>query len=343
MKKILSMMLSLVLLLNLNITVFAEEDTIASTSDAQAVTGQSIIGTSIICLNDQPEIVSDSDEESTITIDITWGAMNFTYSDEQVDGSDKGWTCETGANTVKVENKGTESIVAGISYKQADDYTAISGTFDKASETIEKDDNATFTLTLSGKPDAALSGAEIGSVTVTIVNADTGTTTATIADENGDEPAEGVNESEDSNAALDEETNGTDAVIDTDENGGEPAEGAETESENLNPVLDEESNGTETATETEENSEDGDEPDEGANETEDSNAALDEEPNGDEIMTDTGDDVENGDETAEGTETESENLNSALDEEPNGDETEADTEEDEEESIEIGDEGQTIK
>lgn len=127
-------------------------------------------------------------QSETTSVEITWGNMTFTYSDEQVNGADKGWTCDTGANKVTVENKGTVSVKAEVSFTKsttAENITNVSGTFDKSEATLISSASAsgsagtsggfsttaTFTLTLTGKPDGALDGATIGSVTVTITKA----------------------------------------------------------------------------------------------------------------------------------------------------------------------------
>lgn len=126
-----------------------------------------------------------------IFVDILWGSLSFTYSDKQVDGEDEGWTCETDANTVMVKNMDDVTIKVDVAFtrnSEATNITKVTGSFDKDSATLISSSSssasgsagtsgtvsstATFTLTLSGKPDGALSNATIGSVTVTISKAD---------------------------------------------------------------------------------------------------------------------------------------------------------------------------
>ena len=115
----------------------------------------------------------------TTSAEITWGSMSFTYSDEQVeqpDGStaDKGWYNDAAdGGTVTVKNAGNTTFTAMAEYKQETGYTEINGYFAEnsatASSEIAADASHTFTLTLSGKPEKAITaGTKIGSVTVTI-------------------------------------------------------------------------------------------------------------------------------------------------------------------------------
>ena len=109
-----------------------------------------------------------------ISATISWGSLAFTYSDEQVtlpDGTtvDKGWSTDGSdkAGTVTVENTGDNAIVASAAYTAAEGYTEITGSLDEA-KTLAANESGTFTLTLSGKPNKALHGEPIGTVTVTI-------------------------------------------------------------------------------------------------------------------------------------------------------------------------------
>lgn len=129
--------------------------------------------------NDKKETWEDSGiyiiyQAETTSVNISWGSMNFTYSDEQVNSADKGWTCDEHANEITVENQGTKAITATVTFTKsstASNITNVSGNVDKTTAKLAKDESETFTLTLTGKPDGALDGVTIGQVTVTITAA----------------------------------------------------------------------------------------------------------------------------------------------------------------------------
>lgn len=118
------------------------------------------------------------EEASTVSVTITWSAMDFTYSDgtwsaktHQYENS--GWKpTQTNGNLITVKNDGESSINVTCNYTQKN--TAISGSFSDGGAYI----NAPFALPsgnqkdllliLSGKPAAAMNKSEIGEVTVKI-------------------------------------------------------------------------------------------------------------------------------------------------------------------------------
>ena len=109
------------------------------------------------------------------SVSISWGSMSFVYDDtiDEVTAKEKGWTCADGANQVTVTNGDESAITASVEYKQETDYETIKGYFAENSATASADLNLnatqTFTLTLDGKPENAITaGTKIGSVTVTI-------------------------------------------------------------------------------------------------------------------------------------------------------------------------------
>lgn len=113
--------------------------------------------------------------QSEITsVDIEWGTLAFVYSDEQdANGAEKGWSCENGANQIKITNKGTVAIEPSVTYTQNTGYERISGTvsvlnLENNMNFLTNGESKTYVLTLDGKPTTALDGAEIGYVTVTI-------------------------------------------------------------------------------------------------------------------------------------------------------------------------------
>ena len=96
------------------------------------------------------------DETSVISVNITWGEMNFTYTDEN------GWT-DNGTGWVEVKNTGNTPAIVTAKYQNNDGFN-FTGTFE---ETVT--DNITrFVLLLSGKPTRVLNGELIGKVTLTI-------------------------------------------------------------------------------------------------------------------------------------------------------------------------------
>lgn len=130
--------------------------------------------------NDKKETWKDTGiyiiyQAETTSVNISWGSMNFTYSDEQVNSADKGWTCDEHANEITVENQGTKAIKAIVAFTKsstASNITNVSGSFGELNAmTLNATGKHTFTLTLTGKPDGALDGVTIGQVTVTITAA----------------------------------------------------------------------------------------------------------------------------------------------------------------------------
>ena len=109
-----------------------------------------------------------------VSVDITWGAMDFTYSDgtwnaatHQYDGA--GWTAAEGGNAVTVKNSGAVNVSATLSYTPTAAYTAITGSFGSdVTAAIAINEEKKWLLSLSGKPAEAMSNIKLGTVTVTI-------------------------------------------------------------------------------------------------------------------------------------------------------------------------------
>lgn len=121
--------------------------------------------------NSQPPVI--------ISVDITWGDLNFTYSDgtwnantHTYDGV--GWTVDDEAsNAITVANNGTLPVT--VSYACQAVENGISGSFaDGEDKTVSGPvalpawDSTTVWLLLEGKPELALDQTTIGGVTVTI-------------------------------------------------------------------------------------------------------------------------------------------------------------------------------
>lgn len=120
------------------------------------------------------------------SVDITWGAMQFTYaengtmtwnpSDHTYSGSTTaGWTA-TG-NTVTVVNHSNADITASFAFEALETYSEVTGTFDIESEALaagvvngyDAADEVTVRLTLGGTlPETVTNYTKIGKITVTI-------------------------------------------------------------------------------------------------------------------------------------------------------------------------------
>lgn len=127
-----------------------------------------------VTINDEITIayVPASEEPEIVNVDVTWGAMEFVYTDgvwntEKHIYEGAGWT-DNGTGYVTVKNSGTVETSARFFY--ITDRTDISGVFNvETVPVLEAGGEVTARLTLSGKPEKALSEKTvIGSVTVQI-------------------------------------------------------------------------------------------------------------------------------------------------------------------------------
>lgn len=116
---------------------------------------------------------------ANISVDITWSALDFTYSDgtwnpENHAYENGGWKTNTpDSNQITVENKGEAKVTVTFSYTKTN--SAVSGSFaDEAGNaitspmTLPAKNKKNAMLTLTGKPDQNLENAEIGTVTITL-------------------------------------------------------------------------------------------------------------------------------------------------------------------------------
>lgn len=117
---------------------------------------------------------------ATISVDITWSALDFTYSDgtwnpekHTYEGGD--WSTKTpDDNQIRVENKGEAEVTVTFSYTPTN--SAVSGSFtDEAGKEAIKSpvrlpakETSDARLILAGKPDQNLENAAIGTVTITL-------------------------------------------------------------------------------------------------------------------------------------------------------------------------------
>ena len=131
-------------------------------------------------------------ESSAVTptvysVDVSWGAMQFTYSESGTldwdpdshtysDNTEAGWTSE--GNTVAVTNHSNTQVTVSFSYDSLEDYAEVSGSFDKASFVLPSAENRNLddgelkeqaSLLLEGTLDERNTEfARVGTITVTI-------------------------------------------------------------------------------------------------------------------------------------------------------------------------------
>ena len=128
MKKILSLILALALVMSLGITAFAAED--STTEDKTII----VMGT----------YTAGQSSVTQVSVDITWDAMTFTYTGasegtwnpetHEFDGASKaGWSEETA--TITVENHSNAAVQATLSFEAEVD--GIEGTFTETSGTAD--------------------------------------------------------------------------------------------------------------------------------------------------------------------------------------------------------------
>lgn len=112
--------------------------------------------------------ISITYDKPAISVDLTWGSLTFTYSDEIVDGMEAGWSCENNTDLINIANNGVMPIQAEAEYTADESYADISGTFSPNSVLLAGNTSEGMRLVLSGKPGDVLTGNEIGTVTVRI-------------------------------------------------------------------------------------------------------------------------------------------------------------------------------
>lgn len=120
------------------------------------------------------------------SVDITWGSMEFTYTDASEGVWDPqthtysgakaaGWTCEEGANKITVTNHSNAVVTAKLTYDAAAGYS-VTGSFTESSLELktavgtERDaaPSKSAELKLSGALTSGTEDATIGTVTVTL-------------------------------------------------------------------------------------------------------------------------------------------------------------------------------
>lgn len=130
-----------------------------------------------ITLSDTLEISYSGSSTETQSISVSWGDLNFTYSDgswnptsHQYEGV--GWTANEDSNYFVVTNNGASEVSVDISYNS--DRTDIAGSFKNGETSIDGPASIgagqamTFYLFLTGKPTDTLDETVIGTVTIRI-------------------------------------------------------------------------------------------------------------------------------------------------------------------------------
>ena len=114
-----------------------------------------------------------------ISVEITWGAMGYTYDDGQWNKDthqydDRGWTPDAKeGDQIQVKNIGKEAVTATFAYQPGEDYTSIGGRFVKdqnpiTAGTLQSQEEMMVQLQLRNKPQKNMNNETVGTVTITI-------------------------------------------------------------------------------------------------------------------------------------------------------------------------------
>lgn len=173
MKKILSVLIAILLVMYLGTTVFAAEIDEAEGSASTDVKGTYETG---------------GTADIVYSVDVIWGNMEFTYIDAEPgewnpethkydNVGTASWTCETDANKVAVTNHSNTAVLVTLTYTPGASYAGIGGTFSKSTMALPtavgvllvNAPNDSSLLTLSGALSSSVtSSTTIGTITVTI-------------------------------------------------------------------------------------------------------------------------------------------------------------------------------
>ena len=123
--------------------------------------------------------------ETVYSVDVNWGSLEYTYNPNatktwnpdtlkyEVSNGTPSWTCEDGANQIKVTNNSNTAISAKLAYQQTN--SSVKGTFDNAKISLKSAEGTDVNDAPSGTAVLSLSGSmaenddtTLGNVTVTI-------------------------------------------------------------------------------------------------------------------------------------------------------------------------------
>ena len=174
MKKVLTIILTLALLSMTSVTAFAASSITANGgSDSAEVKGTYVAG---------------GTATTVYSVDITWGSMDFTYTDasqgtwnpqthQYDDAASAKWSCAADANKIEVTNHSNAAVIAQFSYASESGYSGISGAFSKNTLNLDTAEGTAFSSAPSGSVALSLNGelssdtsasTKIGTVTVTL-------------------------------------------------------------------------------------------------------------------------------------------------------------------------------
>lgn len=169
MKKITALILALTLVMSMSITAFA---TTVDTGDQD--------------IDVKGKYLDNSTTPTIYSVDVTWGAMEFTYTESGTmtwNPADHTYTDSTSAtwvangNTVTVTNHSNAEVTASFAFNALTAYNTVTGSFDIASETLDAGvvdgydaaDKVVATLTLAGTlAETVTDFTKVGTITVTI-------------------------------------------------------------------------------------------------------------------------------------------------------------------------------
>lgn len=168
MKKFITATLALALALSMSVSAFAATNTGGDTT-----------------IDVKAKYAGSQTTAEVVSVDISWGAMQFTYSESgsrtwnpnnhsYTTSTEAGWSAS--GNTVTVTNHSNVNVAVGFDY-EADTVTTAAGSFDIASKALTagaegkyaEADSVTAALTLTGTvPSTQTEFAKVGTVTVNI-------------------------------------------------------------------------------------------------------------------------------------------------------------------------------
>lgn len=170
MKKMLSTILAITLTASMSVTAFADNVTISPLEDKE--------------IDVQAKYVDGAATPDVYSVDMEWGAMQFTYTESGTNvwnaathqytlESDTSWSAS--GNNVKVTNHSNDKVDVEFAYTSLDEFSDVTGEFDVESDTLDagavdgydKADYVETLLTLGGKIDSSETEfIKVGAITV---------------------------------------------------------------------------------------------------------------------------------------------------------------------------------